>query len=221
MSSQFLQENDVGNGVKGFTKVQRVDLMSEEEIGGCFGHSDHKANEFKISVNRRKNASKTSSLDMERTDFRLLRELLSKVPLENVLAGSAAPAESLQIHGPDGIHPRILKDLADVISKSPSMIFRRSWESEEVPADWKLANVVPVFNKGKKEDPGNYRPVSLISVSGKIMENIILGGSEKHLEDNAVLQFSHSQHHFMRGKSYLSNLISFHDSVIHVIDQGK
>lgn len=47
-----------------------------------------------------------------------------------------------------------------------------SWESGEVPADWKLANIVLIFKKGKKKDPGNYRPVSLTSVPGKIKGRI-------------------------------------------------
>ncbi|KAJ7415475.1 hypothetical protein WISP_78103 [Willisornis vidua] len=65
--------------------------------------------------------------------------------------------------GPDGIHHRILKQLTEVIAKH-LLIFEWSWESGEVPADWKLANVAPIFKMGKKEDPGNYRSVSLISV---------------------------------------------------------
>ena len=88
-----------------------------------------------------------------------------------------------------------------------SIIFQQSREPGEVPVNWKLANVVPMFKKGKKEDPGNYRPVSLTSVPGKIIEKVILGVIEKHLRDNAVL--GHSQHGFMRGKSCLTNLISF------------
>ena len=108
--------------------------------------------------------------------------------------------------GPDGIHPRILKQLADVIVGPLSIIFQWSWESGEVPVDWKLANVVPIFKKGKKEDPGNYRPVSLTSVPAKIMEKVILGVIEKHLRDNAVI--GHSQHGFTSGKSCLTNLIS-------------
>ncbi|XP_009955258.1 PREDICTED: bromodomain adjacent to zinc finger domain protein 2B-like [Leptosomus discolor] len=94
--------------------------------------------------------------------------------------------------GPDGINPRVLQELADIIVGPLSIIFQWPWESGEVPVDWKLANVVPVFKKGKKEEPGNYRPVSLTSVPGKIMEKFILGVIEKHLRDNAVL--GHSQH---------------------------
>ncbi|KAJ7407286.1 hypothetical protein WISP_127597 [Willisornis vidua] len=95
--------------------------------------------------------------------------------------------------------------LADVTTK-PLLIFEWSWESIWVPVDWKLANIVPVFKRGKKENLRNYR---LISVPGKVMEKIILGSTEKHLKDNTVT--GHSQNSFRRGKSCLSNLISFCD----------
>lgn len=42
----------------------------------------------------------------------------------------------------------------------------------EVPANWKLANVTPIFKKGKKEEPRHYKPVSLTSVPGRVMEKI-------------------------------------------------
>ena len=103
----------------------------------------------------------------------------------------------LNVHksmGPDGIHPRVLKELADVMAGPLSIIYQRSWESEEVLADWKPANVIPIYKKGVREDPGNYRPVSLTSVPGKIMEKIILGAIERHLRKNTVIR--HSQHRF-------------------------
>ncbi|KAJ7421779.1 RNA-directed DNA polymerase from mobile element jockey-like protein [Willisornis vidua] len=71
--------------------------------------------------------------------------------------------------GSDGIHLRILKGLVDVVAKCPLMILECSWESEEVSVDWKLMDIVPVFKKGK-ENPGNYRPISLNSVPSKVME---------------------------------------------------
>lgn len=107
----------------------------------------------------------------------------------------------------------MLKELADVIEKPLSIIFEWSWESEGLLIHWKLVNVVPIFKKGKEESPGNYRPISLPSVLGKIMKKIILGSIEKHLKDNAIT--GHSQHSFTRGKSCLSNLIFFYDKVTH------
>ncbi|KGL72272.1 hypothetical protein N309_12600, partial [Tinamus guttatus] len=96
----------------------------------------------------------------------------------------------LDIHksmGPDGMHPRVLRELVDVIAKPLSIIFERSWRTGEVLKDWKKANVTPVFKKGKKEDPGNSTPVSLTSVPGKVMEWLILTIVSRHVEDKKVL----------------------------------
>ncbi|KAF1484195.1 hypothetical protein FQV17_0002995, partial [Megadyptes antipodes antipodes] len=121
--------------------------------------------------------------------------------------------------GPDGIHPRVLRELAEELAKPLSIIYQQSWLMGEVPDDWRLANVTPIYKKGRKEDPGNYRPVSLTSVPGKIMEGFILRALSWHVRDNQGIR--PSQHGFMKGRSCLTNLISFYDQVTHLVDEGK
>ena len=80
---------------------------------------------------------------------------------------------------------------------SHSAIYQHSWLSGEVPEDWRLADVTPIYKKGRKEDPGNYRPVSLTLVPGKVMEQIILGENTWHVP--GIEEIRPSQHRFIKG----------------------
>jgi len=79
--------------------------------------------------------------------------------------------------------------------------------------------VTPIYKNGRKEDPGNYRPVSLTLVPRKIMERFILSALTGHVQDNQGIR--PSQHGFMQVRSSLTNLISFRDQVIPLLDEGK
>jgi len=56
--------------------------------------------------------------------------------------------------GLDGMHPQVLRELADVIAEPLSVNFEKSWRRGEVPEDWRKANVTPIFKKGRRRTHG-------------------------------------------------------------------
>ncbi|KAJ7404116.1 RNA-directed DNA polymerase from mobile element jockey-like protein [Willisornis vidua] len=103
---------------------------------------------------------------------------------------------------------QVLRKLADIIAMPLSNILERSGGTGEVPEDWRKANGIPVFKNGEKDNPGNYRPVSLTwKGDGKMMEQLILDVTYKHVEEKMKLIWN-SQHEFTKGKSFLINLIA-------------
>jgi len=121
--------------------------------------------------------------------------------------------------GPNGMHPQVLRELADVIAEPLSIISERSWRTGEVLANWRKANVTPIFKKGKKEDPVNYRLVSLTSIPGKMMELLILEVIIKEAEEKKFIRSS--QHGFTKGKSCLTNRIAFYHGMTGWIDERR
>jgi len=77
--------------------------------------------------------------------------------------------------GSDWMHLWVLRELAEVIARSISIIFGKLWGTGQVPEGWRKANVTSVFKKSEKEEPGNYRLVRLASIPGKVMEQLIFG----------------------------------------------
>ena len=88
------------------------------------------------------------------------------------------PAKSA---GPDNIPTRILKEYALHIALVLQVIYTQSYQTGILPNDWLTANIVPVYKKGDKSNPANYRPISLTSVCCKTMEHIICHTILDHL----------------------------------------
>ena len=74
--------------------------------------------------------------------------------------------------GPEKHKPRILKELAKEISSILSLIFQKSLDIGAVPSDWGTAHASPIYKKGSKYNPENYRSISLTCICCKLLDHI-------------------------------------------------
>jgi hypothetical protein len=72
--------------------------------------------------------------------------------------------------------------LSTNIAPYVTTIYKKSYELGSVPDDWIMAVITALFKKGDKSLPVNNRPVSLTSVTCKLMEHIIFKHIMQHLE---------------------------------------
>ena len=113
--------------------------------------------------------------------------------------------------GPDEIKPRLLKELAHEISPILSLIYQKSLDTGDVPIDWRTAHVSPIYKKGSKYNPENYRPISLTCICCKILEHVVVSSIMTHADTHNILY--PLQHGFRRFRSCETQLLEFIDDV--------
>uniref|UniRef100_A0A1I8BZF2 Reverse transcriptase domain-containing protein n=1 Tax=Meloidogyne hapla TaxID=6305 RepID=A0A1I8BZF2_MELHA len=107
---------------------------------------------------------------------------------------------------PDNINYKILKKILPSIAPFLLEIFRISLDSSIIPNIWKESIVIPLFKKGEKSNPENYRPIALTCSICRIMERILSKYIIQFLMDNNLL--SNEQYGFIRNRSTTTQLIS-------------
>ena len=85
-------------------------------------------------------------------------------------------------------------------------LFQQSIDTGEIPKEWSLANICPLFKKGDRSLACNYRPVSLIYVPCKLLEHIVCSNIMAHLDEHKLL--SDRQHTFRKRHSCETQLIT-------------
>ena len=121
--------------------------------------------------------------------------------------------------GPDGIHPRVLKELAKELKMPLFIIFRKSLDTGILPKVWKISNASPIFKKGSRHLAANYRPVSLMAVACKVMESLVKDAIITHMEKNKLI--ADQQHGFIAGRSCTTQLISTLEDWTKILDDGE
>ena len=128
--------------------------------------------------------------------------------IEIAVNGVAALLRNLDVKkasGADNIPAIVLQHCAIEIAPMLTTIIQKSLDTHDVPTDWKQATVSPVFKKGDRSKPENYRPISLTSICCKVSEHIIVSEVMKHLDEQKIL--ADCQHGFRKKRSTETQLI--------------
>lgn len=119
--------------------------------------------------------------------------------------------------GPDKIPGIFLREACFGLYKAVASLFKLCLQQRRVPTAWKQANVHPIFKKGDKSDPGNYRPIALLSILSKQFEHVIARAISQHLNLNSLID--PRQHGFRRGRSTETALTSVRHRWAGFLDQ--
>jgi ribonuclease P/MRP protein subunit RPP40 len=137
---------------------------------------------------------------------------------EEVIMGKLDKLREDKAAGADELVPRFLCKIKKDISYPLGLLFGKVVNEGQVPDDWRDANVIPIFKTGNRGNVANYRPVSLTSQLCKVFESIIRDEMVSFLDKFKLIR--NSQHGFRKGRSCLSNLLSFLDIVTDSLDRG-
>ena len=121
--------------------------------------------------------------------------------------------------GPDGIPAILLINCAIRIAPLLKILFQQSIDMIKIPTAWKHAIVTPIFKKGSIDNPKNYRPISLTSIIGKVMERIIVRQLREFIERNKLIP--QQQHGFVEGRSTTTNLLTSLNAWTEALDKNK
>ena len=121
--------------------------------------------------------------------------------------------------GPDKFKPIALQTLHKELAPILQLIFQISIDTVKIPDIWKEANVFPIYKKGEKSDPSNYRPISLTCVLCKILEHIVASSLVKHFTELDI--FYKMQHGFREKRSCETQLIMLIDELAKTMQMGK
>ena len=151
----------------------------------------------------------TYNMESTLSDFEITEEEVRKI-LKGLKTSKAA--------GLDGIPAILLVEAADQLTTPVTEIFRKSLMEGKIPNDWRKANITPIFKKGSRTSPNNYRPVSLTSILCKCMETIVKRKVLDHLVQNKLI--CNEQHGFTPGRSCTTQLLDTLDCWTNILDEG-
>ena len=118
--------------------------------------------------------------------------------------------------GYDGVSNLALKKTCEAITPYLTYLFNRCLEEGKMPNCWKRANVTPILKKGSANNTKNYRPISLLRCTSKVLEKIVHHRVMKHVSDNNLIP--PNQYGFVKGSSTTSQLLDISHLIATALD---
>ena len=121
--------------------------------------------------------------------------------------------------GADGVPATLLKSCRKQLKRPLHILWRSSLNTGSIPVDLLLVLISPVHKGGSRGLPKQYRPVALTSHIIKVFERVIRRALVSHLDEQGLLP--DGQHGFRAFRSTLTQLLSFWDSILDQMEEGK
>jgi len=121
--------------------------------------------------------------------------------------------------GPDSISSQFLREMAHPLAPALALVFQASLDQGQIPDDWHTAHITPIYKKGDKSKASNYRPVSLTSITCKLLEHIIHSNIINFLEKHYII--SNYQHGFRKHRSCETQLLITVNDLITGLDNSQ
>lgn len=130
---------------------------------------------------------------------------LDELPDEKEFLSALRKTKDNKAPGGCGIPAEVWKYGGEKLQRSLFNLIIDIWEKEQVPQDWKDANITPIFKKGDRKECGNYRGISLLSIAGKIMARILLNRLNQDITAEVLPE---TQCGFRKGRSTMDMVFS-------------
>jgi hypothetical protein len=205
---QVYKNNDIEDTIPPL-EVDDIIISDDKEKAESF-------NEFFLSV---------TSLDDSNTRLPVDQPIVTGIFLDSLHVTESDVLDQLKIldinksYGPDGISPKLIKEGGPFIYKVLQNLFNKSLSLSKFPKYWKKANITPLHKKGDKSCVNNYRPVSLLSVVGKIFEKIVFKYLYNYFRDNFLISVHQSG--FLPGRSTVTQLLEVYHQFCQAVDANK
>ena len=120
-----------------------------------------------------------------------------QIPSINISFSFLPRIDEKKATGLDRILSKLLKVAASIVDLLFPPFFQSLFSRGYIvyPNDWRVAKLTPLFKKGLKSDPNNYRPISVIPVVSNIFEKIVYNQLYNYLDDNKSLLGCQSRFH--------------------------